>query len=71
MWVVRRDAGESAGTVQLMDVQVHAYRNDEVLVSGPSSGELVVTAGVQKMAPGLKVALPGATANIESKQAAR
>jgi hypothetical protein len=34
-------------------------------------GELVVTAGVQKMAPGLKVAFPGAASNLESKQAAR
>ena len=50
---------------------VHGYRNDDVLVSGPQAGELVVTAGVQKMAPGLKVALPGATPNLESKQAAR
>jgi hypothetical protein len=52
-------------------VQVHAYRNDEVFVSGPSSGELVVTAGVQKMAPGLKVALPAAATDVASKQAAR
>ena len=46
------------GTVELMRVTVHGYRNDEVLVSGPPAGEQVVTAGVQKMAPGLKVALP-------------
>ena len=45
---------------------------DEVLVSGPPAGELVVTAGVQKMAPGLRVALSGAAAhNAEMKQAAR
>jgi hypothetical protein len=51
---------------------VHGYRNDEVLVSGPPAGELVVTAGVQKMAPGLRVALPGVAAhNAETKQAAR
>jgi hypothetical protein len=31
----------------------------------------VVTAGVQKMAPGLKVALPGATSSVNTKQAAR
>ena len=43
---------------------------DEVLVSGPPAGELVVTAGVQKMAPGLRVALPGAS-KVESKQTAR
>jgi len=41
-------------------VKVHGYRNDDVLVSGPQAGEQVVTAGVQKMAPGLKVALPAA-----------
>jgi hypothetical protein len=49
---------------------VHGYRNDEVLVSGPPAGELVVTAGVQKMAPGLKVALSGAAPDVETKQAA-
>ena len=43
---------EPVGTVELLAVAVHGYRNDEVLVSGPPAGELVVTAGVQKMAPG-------------------
>ena len=43
--------------VELVRVSVHGYRNDDVLVSGPPAGEQVVTAGVQKMAPGLKVAL--------------
>jgi hypothetical protein len=57
--------------VDLLDVTVHGYRNDEVLVSGPQPGERVVTAGVQKMAPGLKVALPDATSHVETKQAAR
>ena len=71
VWVVRREGNEPAGTVQLMDVQVREYRNDEVFVSGPSSGELVVTAGVQKMAPGLKVALPVAPTDVASRQAAR
>ena len=71
MWVVRREGAEPVGTVQLLAVSVHGYRNDEVLVSGPPAGELVVTAGVQKMAPGLEVALPGAASNLESKQAAR
>ena len=60
VWVVRRAGTEPVGTVDLMRVVVHGYRNDEVLVSGPPAGELVVTAGVQKMAPGLRVALPGA-----------
>jgi hypothetical protein len=69
VWVVRRERGEPTGTVQLVDVQVHAYRNDEVFVSGPPSGELVVTAGIQKMAPGLKVALPAAVADAPMKQA--
>ncbi len=60
VWVVRRDGNDGAGTVDLANVVVHGYRNDAVLVSGPPAGELVVTAGVQKMAPGLHVALPGA-----------
>ena len=59
LWVVKHTGNEPVGTVELMRVAVHGYRNDEVLVSGPPSGEQVVTAGVQKMAPGLKVALPG------------
>jgi len=69
IWVVRREGGEPIGTVELLGVSVHGYRNDEVLVSGPPDGELVVTAGVQKMAPGLKVALGGAARNVEPKQA--
>jgi len=40
-------------------VAVLGYRNDLALVSGLPAGGRVVTAGVQKMAPGLKVALPG------------
>jgi RND family efflux transporter MFP subunit len=59
LWVVRRSGQDRVGTVALLGVSVHGYRNDEVLVSGPPAGEQVVTAGVQKMAPGLKVALPG------------
>jgi RND family efflux transporter MFP subunit len=58
VWVVQRAASAPAGTVNLTRVVVHSYRNDEALVSGPRPGELVVTAGVQKMAPGLRVALP-------------
>ena len=57
--MVRHAGKEPVGTVELVPVPVHGYRNDEVLVSGPPAGEQVVTAGVQKMAPGLKVALPG------------
>ncbi|WP_445400776.1 efflux RND transporter periplasmic adaptor subunit [Zobellella sp. An-6] len=60
VWVVKADASESSGTVELSQVVVHGYRSNEVLVSGPPAGTLVVTAGVQKMAPGLRVALPGA-----------
>ena len=71
VWVVRRVGSEPVATVDLIDVSVHEYRNDEVLVSGPPAGELVVTAGVQKMAPGLRVALPAAAHNAETKQAAR
>jgi RND family efflux transporter MFP subunit len=70
VWVVRRDGAEPVGTVELTEVSVHGYRNDEVLVSGLPAGELVVIAGVQKMAPGLRVAL-GATPRVEAKQDAR
>lgn len=66
LWVVKRAGSEpgsqALGTVELLRVKVHGFRNDEVLVSGPAAGAQVVTAGVQKMAPGLKVALPGSTA---------
>lgn len=71
LWVVRRSRDEPAGTVELVPVTVHAYRDDEVLVSGLEAGELVVTAGVHKMAPGLRVALDSATATAESLKAAR
>jgi len=71
VWVVGREGTEAVGTVKLLAVSVHGYHNDDVLVSGPSAGALVVTAGVQKMAPGLKVALPGVASNLESKRAAR
>lgn len=66
LWVVRRAGSEPIGTVELIRVAVHGYRNDVVLVSGPPAGEMVVTAGVQKMAPGLRVALPGAPRNTET-----
>jgi RND family efflux transporter MFP subunit len=71
VWVVRREGAQPFGTVNLSAVSVHGYRNDEALVSGLAAGELVVTAGVQKMAPGLKVALASTAPNVESKQAAR
>ena len=60
VWVVKHAGKEPVGSVDLMPVAVHGYRNDLALVSGVPAGEQVVTAGVQKMAPGLKVALPGA-----------
>lgn len=71
VWVVQRAASAPAGTVSLTRVVVHAYRNDEALVSGPRPGELVVTAGVQKMAPGLRVALPEIVAAKIIQQASR
>ncbi|CAI8817625.1 Efflux transporter periplasmic adaptor subunit [Pseudomonas sp. IT-P253] len=60
LWVVTPEGKDPVGTVELVSVAVWGYRNDEVLVSGPQAGALVVTAGVQKIASGLKVALPGA-----------
>ncbi len=73
VWVVRPVEGEAVGSVDLQPVQVRAYRNDEALVTGLPSGAQVVTAGVHKMAPGMKVALPGVALarNDELKQAAR
>lgn len=65
LWVVRRAANEPAATVQLAPVSVHGYRNEEVLVSGLPAGTVVVTAGVHKMAPGLRVAAPAAAATPE------
>ncbi|MCE6981114.1 efflux RND transporter periplasmic adaptor subunit [Pseudomonas frederiksbergensis] len=73
LWVVTPVGKDQVGVVELVQVAVLGYRNDEVLVSGPQTGALVVTAGVQKMASGLKVALPGAAivdANT-TQQAAR
>jgi RND family efflux transporter MFP subunit len=61
LWVVHPANTGPAGTVELVRVAVHGYRNDQVFISGPRTGELVVVAGVQKMAPGLHVALTGTT----------
>jgi len=69
VWVVRTKA-DAAATVELVPVTVHGYRNDDVLLSGPRAGELVVTAGVQKMAPGLRVAMPGAAAAAPANKVA-
>jgi RND family efflux transporter MFP subunit len=60
VWMVKHAGKEAVGTVDLMPVAVHGYRNDLALVSGVPNGGQVVTAGVQKMAPGLKVLLPSA-----------
>jgi RND family efflux transporter MFP subunit len=71
LWVVRQSGKEPVGSVELMPVALHGYRNDEVLVSGLPAGTLVVTAGVQKMAPGLHVALNAAPNAKPNLQAAR
>ena len=71
LWVVRHGGTEPIGTVDLIRVTVHGYRNDQVLVSGPPPGALIVTAGVQKMAPGLRVALSDTARSDASKQVAR
>ena len=54
VWMVKHDGKEPVASVELMPVTVHGYRNDHALVSGVPAGGQVVTAGVQKMAPGLK-----------------
>jgi RND family efflux transporter MFP subunit len=59
LWAARRAGDAPIGVVELTPVAVHGYRNDDVLVSGLSAGTLIVTAGVQKMSPGLRVALTG------------
>jgi len=65
VWAVSVGSGEASGSVERVAVVLHGYRNDDILVSGPPAGTLVVTAGVQKMSPGLRVALP-ATAGKRS-----
>jgi RND family efflux transporter MFP subunit len=67
VWVVRRADAAPHGTVELTRVAVHGYKSDEVLISGPPAGTLIVTAGVQKMAPGLRVALPDAAAVTDAR----
>jgi len=71
VWVVRRTDDEAVGSVELVPVEVHGYRNEEALVSGAPDGALVVTAGVQKMAPGLKVALLQSEGAENTRQVAR
>jgi hypothetical protein len=71
VWVVRRGGRDASGTVELLPVEVRAYRNDDVLIAGPKAGDLVVAAGVQKMAPGLRVALAPAEYNARLTQVTR
>jgi RND family efflux transporter MFP subunit len=68
LWTV-----SSEGLVDLDRVAVWGYRNDEVLVTGPRAGTLVVTAGVQKMTSGLKVVLRNVAIDekVTTQQAAR
>ncbi|MFJ2692793.1 efflux RND transporter periplasmic adaptor subunit [Pseudomonas sp. NPDC087336] len=68
LWTV-----SSEGLVDLERVAVWGYRNDEVLVTGPRAGTLVVTAGVQKMTSGLKVVLRNVAIDekVTTQQAAR
>ncbi|MDP9141937.1 MAG: efflux RND transporter periplasmic adaptor subunit, partial [Pseudomonadota bacterium] len=70
VWAAQPDAGTSTATVDLVTVTIHGYRNDDVLITGPAAGSLVVTAGVQKMAPGLRVALSGTAQGITVSQKA-
>ena len=70
VWAVRASKaaaqGGPTGTVELIPVSVHGYRSDDVLISGPPADERIITAGVQKMAPGLRVALPEGAAVVAS-----
>lgn len=68
VWTVQQDGKGNTGTVKLVKVAIQGYRSDEVLVSGPAEGTLVVTAGVQKMAPGLRVTLPAAASRSEREE---
>jgi RND family efflux transporter MFP subunit len=53
VWLVDKD-----GTVQLKPITVQRYQGDSVIVGdGLSQGDVVVTAGVQKLLPGQKVSL--------------
>jgi RND family efflux transporter MFP subunit len=61
VWVISQAAEGPVGSVELAPVAVHGYRNELALVSGLPAGRQVIAAGVQKMSPGLKVALPAAS----------
>jgi RND family efflux transporter MFP subunit len=62
VWVLRLSKDNNAASVELATVKVSGYANDQVFVSGLPAGTQVVTAGVQKMAPGLRVALSNTAA---------
>ena len=70
VWVVRSLKEEAAATVALAPVKVSGYANELVYVSGLPAGTHVVTAGVQKMSPGLRVALP-ATVDVNDQVATK
>jgi len=58
VWLVDKD-----GTVQLKPISVQRYQGDSVIVGGGlARGDVVVTAGVQKLLPGQKVSLMEASA---------
>jgi RND family efflux transporter MFP subunit len=58
VWIVEKDR-----TVQLKPITVQRYQGDTVIVGhGLAQGDVVVTAGVQKLLPGQKVALMDASA---------
>jgi RND family efflux transporter MFP subunit len=58
VWLVDKD-----GTVQLKPITVQRYQGDSVVVGdGLARGDVVVTAGVQKLLPGQKVSLMEASA---------
>jgi len=57
VWLVEKDK-----TVQLKPITVERYQGDSVVVGdGLAQGDVVVTAGVQKLLPGQKVALMDAS----------
>jgi RND family efflux transporter MFP subunit len=57
VWLVEKDS-----TVQLKPITVQRYQSDSVVVGdGLAQGDVVVTAGVQKLLPGQKVALMDAS----------
>jgi len=58
VWLVDKD-----GTVQLKPITVQRYQGESVIVGdGLARGDVVVTAGVQKLLPGQKVSLMEASA---------